>query len=76
MAINGKEVGTGRGGDVLGHPFEALAWLANGLAGRGRPLSAGEFVFLGSVVETRWVEAGDRVEIEVEGLGRASARFD
>jgi 2-keto-4-pentenoate hydratase len=75
MTINGTEVGTGRGGDILGHPFEALAWLANTLAARGRHLQAEKFVLLGSVVETRWVGAGDLVEVEIEGLGRASARF-
>jgi 2-keto-4-pentenoate hydratase len=75
MTINGVEVGTGRGRDILGHPLEALAWLANALAARGGQLEAGEFVLLGSVVETRWVEAGDRVEIAIEGLGRASGAF-
>ena len=75
MTINGIEVGTGRGGDILGHPLEALAWLANALAARDSQLTAGEFVLLGSVVETRWVEAGDRVEIEIEGLGSASGAF-
>jgi 2-keto-4-pentenoate hydratase len=75
MTINGVEVGTGHGADILGHPLAALAWLANALAARGRRLNAGEFVLLGSVVETRWVEAGDRVEIEVEGLGAARAEF-
>ena len=29
----------GRGGDILGHPLEALAWLANALAARGRAVS-------------------------------------
>ena len=33
MRINGCEVGMGRGGDILGHPLNALAWLANALAG-------------------------------------------
>jgi 2-keto-4-pentenoate hydratase len=75
MRINGGEVGTGRGGDILGHPLNALAWLANALAGRGRALAAGESVLLGSVVETKWVEAGDLVEIEIEGLGQASCHF-
>ena len=75
MRINGREVGTGKGGDILGHPLNALAWLANALAARGRSLSAGEFVLLGSVVETRWVEAGDRLEIEIEGLGGANCHF-
>ena len=53
MTINGAEVGTGRGGDILGHPLEALTWLANALVARGRSLKAGEFLHLGSVVETR-----------------------
>jgi 2-keto-4-pentenoate hydratase len=30
---------------------------------------------LGSVVETRWAEAGDLVEIEIDGLGSASCVF-
>jgi 2-keto-4-pentenoate hydratase len=76
MAVNGREVGEGRGGDILGHPLEALAWLANSLAARGGSVKEGEIVLLGSVVQTVWVEEGDRVEIEIEGLGRASARFD
>jgi 2-keto-4-pentenoate hydratase len=75
MTINGVEVDTGKGGDILGHPLEALAWLANALAARGRRLKAGEFVLLGSVVETRWVEASDQVEIEIDGLGSASCVF-
>jgi 2-oxo-3-hexenedioate decarboxylase/2-keto-4-pentenoate hydratase len=75
MSINGAEVGTGKGGDILGHPLEALAWLANALAARRQHLKAGEFVLLGSVVETRWLERGDRVEIGIDGLGSASCRF-
>ena len=75
MRINGGKVGSGSGGDILGHPLEALAWLANALAARGQNLAAGEFVLLGSVVQTRWAEAGDRIEVEIEGLGRASCHF-
>jgi 2-oxo-3-hexenedioate decarboxylase/2-keto-4-pentenoate hydratase len=73
--INGEAVGAGRGADVMGHPFAALAWLANLLAGQGRPLRAGQLVLTGSVVETRWVQPGDQVEIVIEGLGEARARF-
>lgn len=75
MTIDGREVGRGRGADILGHPLDALAWLADALAARGRRLKAGEIVFLGSLVETRWVEPGNLVEIEIQGLGRASARL-
>lgn len=74
--INGVEVGRGRGADVMGHPFEALAWLANNLARRGQSLRAGEFVFTGSVVETKWVERGDHVLMRLEGLGEVEAVFE
>lgn len=75
MRSNGAEVGRGRGGDILGHPLAALAWLANARAARGAPLRAGEFVLLGSVVQTVWLRPGDRVEIEIERLGSAACSF-
>jgi 2-oxo-3-hexenedioate decarboxylase/2-keto-4-pentenoate hydratase len=74
--INGVEVGRGRGADVMGHPFEALAWLGNNLAQRGRHLRAGEFVFTGSVVETKWVDRGDRVTMRIDALGEVEAVFE
>jgi 2-oxo-3-hexenedioate decarboxylase/2-keto-4-pentenoate hydratase len=74
--VNGVEAGRGSGADVLGGPLNALAWLANHLAARGPGLRAGEFVSTGSVVQTQWIARGDRVEIEIEGLGRCAARFE
>jgi 2-oxo-3-hexenedioate decarboxylase/2-keto-4-pentenoate hydratase len=74
MTINGEQVGSGQGGDVLGHPLNALAWLANLRAAQGH-LRAGDFVLLGSVVETKWLGRGNHVEIAIEGLGAASASF-
>jgi 2-keto-4-pentenoate hydratase len=76
MSINGIEVGSGVSSDIMGHPFEALAWLANTAVQHGNPLRAGEIVFLGSIVETKWLVSGDHVVINIEGLGRASALFD
>jgi 2-oxo-3-hexenedioate decarboxylase/2-keto-4-pentenoate hydratase len=73
--LNGRTVGQGEGRAVMGHPLEALAWLANLRAGLGVGLRAGEFVLLGSVVETRWVALGDEVAVEIEGLGEARATF-
>jgi len=75
MRINGEAVGAGSGADVMGHPFAALAWLANRLAAAGRPLAAGMVVMTGSIVETRWVGRGDTVEADLGPLGTASARF-
>ena len=73
MLVNGREVGWGRGRDILGHPLEALAWLMGNMASRGQALNRGDFVTLGSMVTTQWVGAGDTVRIEIDGLGEAFA---
>jgi 2-oxo-3-hexenedioate decarboxylase/2-keto-4-pentenoate hydratase len=75
MFINDEEVGRGQGGDVLGHPFAALAWLANQLARYNVGLQAGQIVMTGSIVATRWVQQGDRVAVVLDGLGTARVDF-
>jgi len=76
MTVNGAAAGAGWGRDILGHPLEALAWLANLKAGQGAALAAGEIVMLGSVVETKWLTRGDVVEAQIENLGQASVVFE
>jgi 2-keto-4-pentenoate hydratase len=61
LEVNGEMLGSGRTGDALGHPFEAVAWLANHLNSRNRSLRAGEFVMTGSTVITYFPAAGDQV---------------
>jgi 2-keto-4-pentenoate hydratase len=73
--VNGAEAGRGTGADVLGHPHNALAWLANHLAAEGKGLHAGQIVLTGSLVKTLWLNAGDKVAIELEGLGKVKAEF-
>jgi 2-keto-4-pentenoate hydratase len=75
MRIDDREVGAGVGTDILGEPLEALVWLANSLAQRGQRLHAGDFVLLGSLVQTQWVAAGQSVVIENDRLGSARAQF-
>jgi 2-keto-4-pentenoate hydratase len=74
--VNHEEVGQGTGADVLGHPYLALAWLANHLAAEGRGLMAGQIVLTGSLVKTVWLKPGDQVRMELDGLGTVEARFD
>lgn len=76
MAIDGVIKGEGVGAAILGHPFEALAWLADARNTRGSPLRQGEIVLLGSIVQTAWIDPGAKVEILIEGLGTASLTFD
>jgi 2-keto-4-pentenoate hydratase len=73
--VNGLEVGRGTGTDVAGHPHNALAWLANHLAADGKSLRAGQIVLTGSLVKTVWLNVGDEVAMELEGLGRVEATF-
>ena len=53
----------------MGHPHNALAWLANNLAQRGKTLRAGEIVLMGSLVQTVWLNPGDEVLVDISGLG-------
>ena len=77
MRINGQEVGTGFGRDIInGHPLEALVWLANEQSQRGRDLPANWIVMLGSVVQTKWVSKSDLVEVSLDGLGPVSLVFE
>lgn len=69
MEINGVPVGQGSGALVMGHPFEALLWLARSRHARGLGLEKRYVILLGSLVETRWVNAGDTVKIQIEQLG-------
>jgi 2-oxo-3-hexenedioate decarboxylase/2-keto-4-pentenoate hydratase len=73
--INDNEVARGSGADVLGHPHNALAWLANHLAADGKTLRAGEIVLTGSLVQTVWLNAGDAVVMELSGLGSVAVGF-
>lgn len=73
--INGEESGRGTGADVLGHPHNALAWLANHLASQGRRLRAGEIVMTGSLVKTVWLEAGDEATMHFSRLGSVQVSF-
>jgi 2-keto-4-pentenoate hydratase len=70
--IDGREAGRGTGSDVLGHPLDALAWLADHLQARGLGLRAGDLVTTGSLVTSKFPQAGNRVEFQVDGLGSVS----
>lgn len=72
--INGEKVGEGYGRDAMGHPFEALAWVANNLAKRGKYLRAGDFVITGSLVTSKFPKPGDVVGFELGALGSIELR--
>ena len=71
LSIGGREIGRGTGGDVMGNPLNALAWLADALAAEGTPLKRGMIVMTGSMVPIQFPARGERALVEVKGLGRA-----
>ena len=73
--VNGAEVSTGSGANVLGDPRIALAWLANDRAERGEPLRAGEVVTTGTCVIPAPVGPGDELEADFGPLGTVGARL-
>jgi 2-oxo-3-hexenedioate decarboxylase/2-keto-4-pentenoate hydratase len=68
--VNGVEVGSGCGSDLMGHPMNVLAWLANALIGRGEQLRSGDTIFLGGLFQTRWLNVGDKVSFDIGRLGK------
>jgi 2-keto-4-pentenoate hydratase len=74
--IDEREVGRGTGRDVLGHPLDALAWLANHLAARGLTMKAGDIVTTGSLVKSQFPVAGNRVAFRLPGLGEVHLAVD
>ena len=74
--INGKVVGEGVGAAALGHPLDALAWIANHLAAHSRALVVRDVVITGSIITTKAVQPGDLVKFSVGRLGDVELRVD
>jgi 2-oxopent-4-enoate/cis-2-oxohex-4-enoate hydratase len=72
---NGEVVATGAGAAALGHPANAVAWLANTLGRLGIGLKKGEVILSGSLVAMVPVRAGDHLRISLGGIGSAGVRF-
>ena len=66
---DGVAIGEGHGRDILGHPFNSVAWLVTQLASRGAGLKAGEVVMTGAVMKTVFPEADAGYRFELEGIG-------
>ncbi len=62
----------GYGGNVLGDPRAALAWLANELRQLGVTLKAGEVVTTGTCHPPLPIQSGDRFEADFGAFGKVS----
>ncbi len=67
---NGVLLQTGAGAAVLGHPANAVAWLANKLYElEGVGLEAGDIVLAGAFTPAVEIQAGDKVVASFAGVG-------
>lgn len=74
VLIDGDRRATGIGAAVLGHPADAVAWLAEALAERGHGLRPGDVVTTGSITEPIPVSAGETVVARFSSLGTVVAQ--
>lgn len=67
---NGETAGEGDAAAVLGHPLEALRWLA-----RATPLRAGDWIATGAMARSCPFARGDRVRADFGPLGAVDVRW-
>ncbi|MBV8187591.1 MAG: hypothetical protein JO339_10150, partial [Alphaproteobacteria bacterium] len=76
IAFDGKVVREGHSGDVLGHCYNSLAWLANKLGEHGKKLKKGTIVSTGSMVACQFVPPGSTAVGRIEGLGEVTLKYE
>jgi len=72
---NGEFLSEGLGSAVQGSPQAAIAWLANTFGELGMSLNAGEVVLSGSLVPLEPVKPGDKMVMDIPGIGSTVANF-
>jgi len=75
LTRNGVAVGSGDGAAVLGHPAEAVAWLANKLAEYDIALMAGQLILPGAMCAAATVSASETYRAAFSTIGEVSVRF-
>jgi 2-keto-4-pentenoate hydratase len=69
-------IGEGYGRDILGHPFNSVAWLATQLASRGETLKAGQVVMTGSVMKTVFPAEDATYRFELAEIGAVEVKVN
>jgi len=74
LDVDGKAVHRGLGASAMGHPFDAVSWLAHALQLRGRRLGPGSLVLTGGLTPSVSLSAGSTVSGHFAGCGYVGVR--
>jgi 2-oxopent-4-enoate/cis-2-oxohex-4-enoate hydratase len=72
---NGEKLSFGTGAEALGNPLTCVAWLANTLGEYGISLSKGDIILSGSLVPLEYVKPGDKMSLDISGIGSLALDF-
>ena len=72
IRVNGITITEGHGGNVMGHPMNALTWLANQRISCGDWLRTGQAISTGSCAMVAWLQPGVRAEADFGPFGIAT----
>ncbi|MCY3877552.1 MAG: fumarylacetoacetate hydrolase family protein [Rhodobacteraceae bacterium] len=75
LRVNGKRLLAGSGANVMGHPLNAVAWLANTLPEHGLGLRAGDLVTTGVCTDIYTSAPGECVQADFGELGSVAVSF-
>ncbi len=75
LTQDGVELARGKGQAAMGHPANAVAWLAGKLADRGRGLAAGDMVMTGTLTPITPIVRGALYRAAFSTLGAVEKRF-
>jgi 2-keto-4-pentenoate hydratase len=73
--VDGEEVATSNGANVLDNPLNSLAWLANHLSKRGMQLKAGQWITTGAATGPIPAPVGSTVTADFGVLGTVEVHF-
>jgi len=75
LYVDDTQLATGSATNVLGHPLNVVAWLANELNARGSQLGRGDYVTTGTCTAVERVNPGSTVRCDFGPLGSVSVQL-
>ncbi|MFT4200913.1 2-keto-4-pentenoate hydratase [Gordonia sp. (in: high G+C Gram-positive bacteria)] len=75
LTRNGEVIAQGNSSEVLGHPLNAVSWLANKVSSFGVRLRKGDVILPGTATRAIDIASGDHFVAEFAGLGSVTLDF-